>query len=177
MAESIKSAPIICESAPAPELFVKLNETAILPTRATSAAAGWDLYAPHGIRVPQNGDCVRVNLGIRVNLPPGHFGQIRIRSSMFLNHCLEVGAGTIDNDYKGDIGVLLYCTRYDPGPKEISTVSCGNQISTCYSEPNSVYIAAGSRFAQIIIIPYWDGGVKAVGERAAENGGFGSTGK
>lgn len=162
-------------------IFVKLNDAAILPARATTFAAGWDLYAPHDISVPMTGACVRVNLGIRVNLPPGHFGQIRIRSSMFLNHCLEVGAGTIDNDYQNDIGVLLYCTRYDPVPKYVAETVAGpgpNVITSNYvGKTNSVQIAAGERFAQIIIIPYWNGGAAAIGERAAVDGGFGSTGK
>lgn len=49
-----------------------------------------------------------VRTGVTVELPEGTYGRVTSRSGLSLNHGIEVGAGTIDRDYKGEIRVLLY---------------------------------------------------------------------
>lgn len=85
---------------------VHLNHVdAKLPERATSGAAGYDLFALADCVIPKDRHRL-VNIGIQIDIPPNTYGRIAPRSSMSLNG-IDVGAGVIDSDYTGDIRVLL----------------------------------------------------------------------
>ena len=78
-----------------------------LPTRATSCAAGLDLMTPQDITIhPWNK--ILVSLGICIEFPTHVYGHLASRSSLSCQFGLEVGAGIIDQDYRGEIKVLLY---------------------------------------------------------------------
>jgi dUTP pyrophosphatase len=84
-----------------------LAPNAYVPTRSTPFAAGWDLYAPEDVVVPSRGKLL-VFTNIAIAVPLGTYGRIASRSGMACNYHITIGAGVIDPDYRGNIGVLLF---------------------------------------------------------------------
>lgn len=83
------------------------NNKITLPRRQTEQSAGYDLYANStGVILPNTHKLIKT--GICVKIPNNHVGQIWIRSSLSLKHGIEAGAGIIDSDYQGELGVILY---------------------------------------------------------------------
>jgi dUTP pyrophosphatase len=129
-----------------------------LPRYETPGAAGMDLRADEPFALAP-GERRLVPTGLAAELPPGYEGQVRPRSGLAARHGLGMvnAPGTIDADYRGEIGVLLVNHGKDP-----------------------VSFARGERIAQLVVAPV----VQAVIEVAEElsdtgrgSGGFGSTGK
>jgi deoxyuridine 5'-triphosphate nucleotidohydrolase len=98
-------------------IFTKLlHQDAKIPTKATSEAAGFDLYAFEDCEIlPQN--IQKIPTGICMEIPKKHFGKIFDRSSLALQQIICMG-GIIDSDYRGDIFVILlnlstksYCVK------------------------------------------------------------------
>lgn len=134
----------------------KLSDTARIPTQGTEYAAGYDLYAAHDeVLVPYERKLVKTNISI--SIPAGYYGRIAPRSGLAFKNGIDVLAGVIDSDYRGDIGVILYNT----------------------DKNNSFYIRTGDRIAQIIIEDYssvqWTE-VSELNSTDRHNKGFGSTG-
>lgn len=92
------------------------------PTRGTEDAAGLDLYCDlsdyPGARIFSRDDprnCVRIPQGgrlmipthIAIACPPGYYARIAPRSSLALKHGIDVLAGVVDADYRGEVGVVL----------------------------------------------------------------------
>ena len=80
------------------------------PNYKTSGSAGMDLYANiEDSIILKPFDRVLVPTGIYLAIPEGYEGQVRARSGLALKHgiCLANGIGTIDSDYRGEIGVIL----------------------------------------------------------------------
>lgn len=98
-----------------------------LPERATPHASGFDLRArlEHPL-VLQPGERARVPTGIVVALPPGHEAQVRPRSGLALKQGLSLlnSPGTVDADYRGEVGVLLVNLGGEP-----VTVRRGDRIA------------------------------------------------
>jgi dUTP pyrophosphatase len=84
----------------------KLTPSAILPTRATPGAVGYDLFSIDSY-VVLPGRRVVVATGISIQLPPGTYGQVCPRSGLAVKHGLDTLAGVIDPDYTGEIKVVL----------------------------------------------------------------------
>lgn len=91
---------------------------ATVPTRATPGSAGYDLHAylPNGTFISKSGGSGRVILpgdraliptGCRVALPIEMYGRIAPRSGLAWKNGLDIMAGVIDSDYRGDIGVII----------------------------------------------------------------------
>jgi dUTP pyrophosphatase len=132
-----------------------------LPSYHSEDAAGLDLVAALAADVElvlKPGERALIPTGFAIELPKGYEGQIRPRSGLALNFGVTVlnSPGTIDADYRGEIGVVL--------------VNLGNR-------PFSV--TRGARIAQLIVsavervtLVESDG----LGESARGSGGFGSTG-
>ena len=80
-----------------------------LPGYASAGSAGLDLYAAAGPLTLAPGARTLVATGLVLALPEGFEGQIRPRSGLALKHGVTVlnSPGTIDSDYRGEIGVLL----------------------------------------------------------------------
>jgi len=82
-----------------------------VPEYQTAGAAGMDLYANNDVPIKiEPGDRQLIPTGIRLQIPSGYEAQIRPRSGMVLRHGITVlnTPGTIDSDYRGTIGVILY---------------------------------------------------------------------
>ena len=89
-------------------LLVRLaTPAARLPYRASAGAAGYDLHSSFPARVPARGRAV-VGTGLVVQVPPGTYGRIAPRSGLALKHGIDVGAGVIDSDYRGELCVVLF---------------------------------------------------------------------
>ena len=131
-----------------------------LPQFETTQSAGMDLRA--NIDAPvvlQPGDRALIPTGIKMALPDGYEAQIRPRSGLAYKHGITVlnSPGTIDADYRGDVGVLL--------------INHGREAFT---------VEDGMRVAQMVVAQYsqfeWKS-VEDLDETARGAGGFGSTGK
>ena len=131
-----------------------------LPQFETTQSAGMDLRA--NIDAPvvlQPGDRTLIPTGIKIALPEGYEAQIRPRSGLAYKHGITVlnSPGTIDADYRGDVGVLL--------------INHGREVFT---------VEDGMRVAQMVVAQYsqfeWES-VEDLDETARGTGGFGSTGK
>jgi len=79
---------------------------AILPTKATPGAAGWDLYSAENVVIP-SGQWLAVETGIAVAIPEYHVGFIWPRSGLSVKHGIDVLAGVVDSDYRGGIAAVL----------------------------------------------------------------------
>jgi len=91
------------------ELHVKrLTPTARLPVRATANASCFDVHADmDGTIAP--GERLLVKTGLAVAVPPGFEVQVRSRSGLAIKHGVAVlnSPGTVDADYRGEVGVIL----------------------------------------------------------------------
>lgn len=131
-----------------------------LPTYESAAAAGMDLRAAVSEQVRlEPGARALVPTGLAIALPQGFEAQVRPRSGLALKQgvtCLNT-PGTIDADYRGEVGVIL--------------INHG-------SEPFE--IERGDRIAQLVIAPVTQGTwveVESLDETSRGSGGFGSSGK
>lgn len=130
-----------------------------LPEYATAGAAAMDLLAAvtAPVLVPPGGR-VLIPTGLRVALPEGHEWQIRPRSGLALKHGITLmnSPGTIDEDYRGEVGVILLNT----GPADF-TVERGMRIAQAVLAP-----VVRAVFEVVVVLP----------ESVRGKGGFGSTG-
>lgn len=141
--------------------YKKLNELAITPCRGTEYSAGYDLYSPSKEDITIEPGCkVLIKTDITMEIPVGYYGRVAPRSSLAHKHFIDVGAGVIDSDYRGNIGVILF-----------------NFGKTSYT------VKYGDRIAQLIITRIICPELEEVNElnelKTTErgDGGFGSTGK
>lgn len=130
-----------------------------LPSYATAGAAGMDLIA--AVReslILQPGGRTLVPTGLRIALPPGYELQVRPRSGLAFKNgiVLPNSPGTIDEDYRGEVGVIM--------------LNAGDQ---------PFVITRGMRIAQAVVAPVervsWDE-CDELDETERGTGGFGSTG-
>jgi len=85
----------------------KLSDIAIIPTRGSDAAAGWDLYAAEACVIPAQGKAI-IKTDIAISIPQGYYGRVAPRSGMSWKNHTDIGAGVIDSDYRGAIGVVMF---------------------------------------------------------------------
>ena len=147
-----------------PVRLLRLPHAAGLPTPAyeTHGAAGMDLRAATPADRPltlQSGERALVPTGFALALPEGYEAQVRPRSGLALKHgvtCLNA-PGTIDSDYRGEVGVILINHGGEP-----------------------FVIQRGERIAQMIVSPVVQSTwieVETLDETGRGAGGFGSTGR
>ena len=90
------------------ELQVKLlRGNAVLPAWGSAGAAGYDLCAANNYVIPSRGTGT-VDTGLAVSLPLGIYARIAPRSGLAIRNFIDVGAGVIDSDYRGEIKVILF---------------------------------------------------------------------
>lgn len=137
----------------------KLKENAIIPTKGSAQAAGYDLYAnisnthyihPHSTQP--------IGTGIAVQIPEGYFGAIFARSGLATREGIRPAncVGVIDSDYTGELIVALHNDTNNDRP-----------------------VAPDTRIAQLVIIPYLSVDFEEVDELEKTErgaGGFGSSG-
>lgn len=138
----------------------KVRENAMLPTRGSVDAAGYDLYAcldsdvceikPH--------ETVKIGTGLAIEIPAGYFGGIFARSGIAAKNGLRPAncVGVADSDYRGEYIVALH-----------------NDTDIVQT------IANHERIAQLVVIPYLSVDfteVEELSDTVRGDGGFGSTG-
>jgi dUTP pyrophosphatase len=135
------------------------GESLPLPAYATAGAAGMDLLAAvtEPVTIPPGGRAL-IPTGLALALPPGHELQVRPRSGLALRHgiVLPNSPGTIDEDYRGELQVIV--------------LNAGDAPFT---------VERGMRIAQAVLAPVlraeW-AEVADLDDTARGGGGFGSTG-
>ena len=85
----------------------RLCNNSRLPVRGTTSAAGYDLASAQNGVVPAHGK-VLVKTGLSISMPTGYYGRIAPRSGLALKKFIDVGAGVVDEDYRGELGVVLF---------------------------------------------------------------------
>lgn len=89
-----------------------------LPTRGSAAAAGYDLYSSEVATLPPRGGRKVIQTGIRICVPEGTYGRVAPRSGLAVKHGIDTGAGVIDRDYRGLVGVVLFNFGEEPFESE-----------------------------------------------------------
>lgn len=84
----------------------RIHPDAVLPRYAHDGDAGFDLVAVEDVII-EPGETKLVRTGLAVELPPGYELQVRPRSGMTLKTKLRVQLGTVDSNYRGEIGVIV----------------------------------------------------------------------
>ena len=137
------------------DVNIKLLEDGIIPVYKTEGSAGADCFSrvdavikPHETRV--------IPLGFAVEIPNGYEMQIRPRSGLATKGKQAI-FGTIDSDYRGEVGAIIYNSSDDE-----FVVKKGDRIAQCLIAP-------------VIIASF--NAVDELSETERGNGGFGSTGK
>merc|ERR1712122_33912 len=87
--------------------YVKMSENAYGPTRGSPDAAGYDLYSAYDYEIQPKGKSLCLT-DIQIAVPQGTYGRIAPRSGLAHKHFIDVGAGVIDYDYRGNVGVILF---------------------------------------------------------------------
>ena len=94
-------------------LVKKLVAHAIAPMRATEGSAGYDLSSAVDAVIPPNGR-LAVSTGIAIGLPEGTYGRVAPRSGLAYKFGIDVFAGVIDQDYRGEVKCILYNSGDQP---------------------------------------------------------------
>ena len=84
-----------------------LTSKAYPPTRETPRSIGYDLRSPRFARIPPKGGTYYLPLGIAFQIPEGHYGRLAPKSGLAIYRSIGVLAGVIDQDYTGEVFVLL----------------------------------------------------------------------
>jgi dUTP pyrophosphatase len=85
-----------------------LSEHATMPTKGSPLSAGFDLSASEAITIPANGGRALVKTDISIACPIGTYARIAPRSGLAWKNGIDVGAGVVDADYRGPVGVILF---------------------------------------------------------------------
>lgn len=134
---------------------IKLDNNAIMPTRAHSTDAGLDLYSPYNAEVPPKRSAI-FDTGVHIELPKGTAGLIVSKSGLSTKYNL-LSSGLIDEGYTGSIRVQLY-----------------NHSDQWYN------VKRGDKISQLVVIPILTPDLELVdelGETERGDKGFGSSGR
>jgi dUTP diphosphatase len=135
--------------------FKQLDPRAVLPQRGSARAAGLDVCSVEDLEIGPK-QRIAARTGLAVAIPPGFYGRIAPRSGLAAKNGLDVLAGVIDSDYRGEVRCLLYNTSDE-----------------------TIILLAGNKICQLIVEqiitpePMW---ATDLDETARGAGGFGSTG-
>lgn len=140
--------------------ITKVNTNAIIPTRGSSQAAGYDLYAciDESVTIPAH-STVKIGTGLAIEIPDNYFGAIFARSGLATKKGLRPSncVGVCDSDYRGEYIVALH------NDTDVAMIVNPNE-----------------RIAQLVVMPYLPvefNEVESLTSTERGSGGFGSTGK
>lgn len=119
--------------------FMKLRPDATLPTKGTSGAAAYDIYAVEPVIFRQNRLVNTVSTGLQIEVPPGYVGLVCSRSGLASNQKIFVvnAPGVIDEDYRGELKVILGMLPTD----------------VAWPSFDATVLQPGSRIAQLMLMP------------------------
>lgn len=108
--------------------FKTLTDTAIIPTYGSDFAAGMDLYADESLTI-YPGTKAMVSTGIAVAIEPNTYLRIAPRSGLAHKNAIDVLAGVVDEDYRGELKVILINLGNEP-----FVVTAGDRIAQAINE-------------------------------------------
>ncbi|GAK06301.1 deoxyuridine 5'-triphosphate nucleotidohydrolase [Geomicrobium sp. JCM 19037] len=156
----------------------KLHEDAVIPTYGSNAAAGFDLYALEEV-VIQPGETKLIKTGLAFEIPNGFEMQVRPRSGLSKKTKLRISnsPGTIDADYRGEVGILV--DHIGASNEEMGVLSTKGEAIDSKADQGSYVIAKHDRIAQGVLqqVPqaiFLE--VESLNDTSRGSGGFGSTG-
>lgn len=132
-----------------------LSKNARMPLKGSAHAAGFDLYSAQEGIVPARGKGL-FSTDIAIALPEGVYGRIAPRSGLALNSHIDIGAGVVDRDYRGTIGVVIFNHS-----EEVFEVKKGDRIAQLILE-----CCLYAEIAEVTCLSFTERGIA----------GFGSTG-
>ncbi|MBX3096657.1 MAG: dUTP diphosphatase [Fimbriimonadaceae bacterium] len=140
------------------EVPVVVDDQELLPTYESGGAAGMDVRLAEPLQLAP-GQRTLAKTGLRLAIPDGYEAQVRPRSGLALRHGLTMvnSPGTIDSDYRGELGLIV--------------INLGQDV---------VQLDKGTRIAQLVFAPVTRATLVPVGsldETERGEGGFGSTGR
>ncbi|GAU93906.1 hypothetical protein RvY_05769 [Ramazzottius varieornatus] len=136
--------------------FKKLTDKAHAPSKGSPLAAGHDLRSAYSYEIPPHDKCV-VQTDIQVAVPEGTYGRVAPRSGLAAKNFIDVGAGVIDADYRGNVGIVLFNFG-----KDVFIVNPGDRVAQLICEK--------------IVMPDLQESKENLDETQRGEGGFGSTG-
>ena len=140
------------------KLYVQLvHPSAVIPTRGTPGSAGYDLTCVDDNISIEPFSTVLVQTGLKIMIPTGYYGRIAPRSGVSVKKRLLVNAGVIDEDYRGEVKIVLVNPT-----RNIVTIEKGEKIAQLIIEKIST--------PEVVKVDNLEDTVRG------ENG-FGSTGK
>uniref|UniRef100_A0AC34GT88 dUTPase-like domain-containing protein n=1 Tax=Panagrolaimus sp. ES5 TaxID=591445 RepID=A0AC34GT88_9BILA len=114
--------------------FLKINENAKAPFRGSEFAAGADIHSAEDCVVPKKGKYL-VSTALKLALPKGTYGRVAPRSGLAFKSQIDIGAGVVDEDYRGEVKVLLFNFGqedfYVKQGDRIAQLVCQEISSTC----------------------------------------------
>lgn len=138
---------------------VKLDENAIMPTKAHPEDAGYDIYSPESFEI-KAGEEVFIDSGVHMEIPMGYVGMVKSKSGLNKNYGITC-EGVIDTGYTGGIGIMMR-----------RSASCKNK--------NTLRFERGDKLTQLVIMPIPITTLSLTDELRKSDrgeGGFGSTGR
>ena len=135
--------------------FKRLDPDAVLPERASQSSAGLDLYSIEAVSL-KPGERRLVRTGLAVAIPEGFYGRVAPRSGLAVKKGVDVLAGVIDADYRGEVGCLMYNAGDEPITLPAQSKICQLIIEKIIT-PNAVW-------------------VEGLSDTVRGSGGFGSSG-
>lgn len=159
----------------------RLTETAVMPVKAHPTDSGFDLFADEDVII-EPGETAVIKTGIAIALPVGHEAQIRPKSGVTCKTDLRVQLGTVDEAYRGEIGVIVdnafsYMKESNVNyvfDIKVETLHCCEEYAF-----GTYVIRKGDKIAQMVIAPVAHPEIIEVdelGETDRGANGFGSTG-
>ena len=133
----------------------KLVPHAELPYKGSAQAAGYDMVSAEDVTVPSKNKLL-ISTGISMAVPEGYYGRVAPRSGLAVKNFIDVGAGVVDSDYRGEVKVLLFN----------------------FSEQD-FEVKRGDRIAQLVLEKIGNAEIQEVDDLDSterQDGGFGSTG-
>lgn len=146
----------IPDTRPYININIKKMDNMVTPLCGTSGSAGYDIYSSEECKIPPH-ERRMISTNLFIEIPKGFYGSIRPRSGLAVKHGIDVLAGVIDEDYRGEIKVVLYNSDKD----------------------KTFVVNNGDRIAQLIFQQYMRAVFTEVKDFSSETkrgcGGFGST--
>lgn len=138
---------------------IKLDNGAIMPTRAHELDAGYDLYLPYDVTTKLCEESFVIDTGVHVQIPEGYVGFLKSKSGLNFKYGIT-GEGVIDAGYTGSIKVKMY----------INETSCTRRLE----------LKRGDKLIQLVILPIITPDLELVDkldDTERGDNGFGSTGR
>ncbi|XP_023945441.2 deoxyuridine 5'-triphosphate nucleotidohydrolase [Bicyclus anynana] len=137
--------------------FTRLSENAYPPVKGSEKAAGFDLKSAYDYTVAARGKEL-VKTDLQIELPSGCYGRVAPRSGLAVKNFIDVGAGVIDEDYRGNVGVVIFNHSDQP-----FSITKGDRIAQLICE--KIYYPELVEVTDLTVTKRADGGFGSTGNQ------------